>query len=77
MRLFDAFLKNAGKTPDKTAIIDTGANVKKTYMEVKQEALSVAAFLNSVKVEGKAVAISLNRGVLSSCGCIGNFAVRK
>lgn len=71
MRLFDAFLKNAGKTPDKTAIIDTGANVKKTYMEVKQEALSVAAFLNSVKVEGKAVAISLNRGCCQAVAALG------
>lgn len=71
MRLFDAFLKNAGKTPDKTAIIDTGTNVKKTYMEVKQQALSVAAFLNSAKVEGKAVAISLTRGCCQAVAALG------
>lgn len=70
-RLFDGFLKNAKKTPDKIAIIDTGRNVKKTYRELEQIARSVAAFLNSAKIQGQPIAISVTRGYLQAAAALG------
>lgn len=45
--------------------------MKKTYRELEQIARSVAAFLNSAKIQGQPIAISVTRGYLQAAAALG------
>lgn len=60
--LFDEFLINMKKNPDKTAIVDTSKNICKTYKEVGEDALAIASYLVRNNIRKQPIAISLPRG---------------
>ncbi|NFA58889.1 amino acid adenylation domain-containing protein [Clostridium sporogenes] len=69
--LYEAFLRNVRENPEKTAIIDTGENIKISYSELEKEALSIAAFIVKKKITKKPIAISLTRGYKQAAAALG------
>ncbi|MEY8352010.1 amino acid adenylation domain-containing protein [Lachnospiraceae bacterium 54-53] len=60
--IFEGFLNYALKNPGKTALVDGEENKKITYGELKDEAVSIAAYLDAHGIRKQPVAISLSRG---------------
>ena len=69
--LFDAFLENAKRNPEKTAVIDAGENVRKSYGELEKDALAVAAYFVKQGIKKQPIAISLTRGYRQAVASLG------
>lgn len=62
--LISGFLKNAEKTPDKTALIDAEGGKKVTYGELRSVVEASAAYLRSKGIKaGECVAVCMKRGI--------------
>ncbi|MBV4429415.1 non-ribosomal peptide synthetase [Clostridium tyrobutyricum] len=60
--IHEAFMKWSRKTPDATALIDTGKNISITYEELKEKVQPVAAAIIRHGIKNEPVAITLPRG---------------
>ncbi len=69
--LFEKILENADLTPDKTAVIDTGADVTLTYSEIKDKALRIAGYISQHNIRRSPIAISLTRGYKQAITALG------
>ncbi|MBR1692653.1 MAG: AMP-binding protein [Lachnospiraceae bacterium] len=69
--LFTAFLEHVRSNPDKTAVIDTGEDITKSYGELYAEAVAVAKHLASEGIQRQPVALSLTRGYRQAVAALG------
>lgn len=60
--LHGSFLKAAENYPDKTALIDAGAEVSFTYKELQKKAIAVATAIMKKRIGSVPIAISTRRG---------------
>ncbi len=69
--LYERFLQNAEKNPDRVAIIDTGQDYVLTYRELRKKAYSCASFLVKNNIYHQPIAISMTRGCGQAIAALG------